>query len=69
MYCEQLNLTIVRKGVDRYRVVFLVDVWHYLNTIEIAANKGVRIFVYLREIRRGEKWHYPHTIEIAAKKG
>ena len=51
------------------RVVFLVDVGHYLDTIEIAANKGVRIFIYLREIRRGKKWHYLHTLEIAANKG
>ena len=60
---------IVRRGVGRYKVVFLVVVWHYLHTIEIAVNKRVLNFIFVREIQRGKKSHYLHTIEIAANKG
>ena len=47
----------------------MLDLWHYLHTIEIAATKGVLVFIYVSKIQRGKQLGFQHTIEIAANKG
>ena len=59
---ERTEVDSQRRGGELF---FFVVVWHYLHTIEIAANKRVRIFIFVRETRRVKKGYYLHTNEIA----